>query len=197
MPANRTGYHVILAIWEVADTENAFYNVIDVNVGAAAGNSVVPTTPAVASNGDTQTPTTPNGPHAMGSTQTSVELMWSDSTGNVAVAGYTVMRNGLPIAQTKATSRLDTGVVAGTSYAFQVLARNAADNNSPRSAILTLKTKSAAASAGTGTGTAAAWSATGRYAVGDLVAYGGSTYRCIQAHQGYGDPNWILAPSLR
>lgn len=27
----RTGYHVILAYWEVADTANAFYNVIDVN----------------------------------------------------------------------------------------------------------------------------------------------------------------------
>ncbi|MYL40690.1 lytic polysaccharide monooxygenase [Virgibacillus salexigens] len=28
---DRTGYHVILAYWEVADTANAFYNVIDAN----------------------------------------------------------------------------------------------------------------------------------------------------------------------
>ncbi|NBJ70832.1 MULTISPECIES: lytic polysaccharide monooxygenase [Clostridia] len=28
---DRTGYHVILAYWEVADTANAFYNVIDVD----------------------------------------------------------------------------------------------------------------------------------------------------------------------
>lgn len=27
----RSGYHIILAVWEVADTPNAFYNVIDVN----------------------------------------------------------------------------------------------------------------------------------------------------------------------
>ncbi|GAE32847.1 lytic polysaccharide monooxygenase [Alkalihalobacillus hemicellulosilyticus] len=27
----RSGYHVILAVWDVADTANAFYNVIDVN----------------------------------------------------------------------------------------------------------------------------------------------------------------------
>ncbi|WP_413374685.1 lytic polysaccharide monooxygenase [Alkalihalobacillus sp. 1P02AB] len=29
----RTGYHVILGVWDVADTANAFYNVIDVNFG--------------------------------------------------------------------------------------------------------------------------------------------------------------------
>ena len=32
IPADRSGYHVILAVWDVADTVNAFYNVIDVNV---------------------------------------------------------------------------------------------------------------------------------------------------------------------
>ena len=32
VPSDRSGYHVILAVWDVADTVNAFYNVIDVNV---------------------------------------------------------------------------------------------------------------------------------------------------------------------
>ena len=32
VPSNRSGYHIILAVWDVADTPNAFYNVIDVNV---------------------------------------------------------------------------------------------------------------------------------------------------------------------
>lgn len=32
VPSDRSGYHVILAVWDVADTANAFYNVIDVNV---------------------------------------------------------------------------------------------------------------------------------------------------------------------
>ncbi|WP_165005581.1 MULTISPECIES: lytic polysaccharide monooxygenase [unclassified Enterococcus] len=32
VPSDRLGYHVILAVWDVADTNNAFYNVIDVNV---------------------------------------------------------------------------------------------------------------------------------------------------------------------
>ena len=30
---NRSGYQVILAVWDIGDTANAFYNVIDVNMG--------------------------------------------------------------------------------------------------------------------------------------------------------------------
>lgn len=32
IPNDRLGYHVILAVWDVADTKNGFYNVIDVDV---------------------------------------------------------------------------------------------------------------------------------------------------------------------
>ncbi|MED1749733.1 lytic polysaccharide monooxygenase [Bacillus zhangzhouensis] len=32
IPEDRLGYHVILAVWDVADTENAFYQVIDVDL---------------------------------------------------------------------------------------------------------------------------------------------------------------------
>ncbi|MDV5225444.1 lytic polysaccharide monooxygenase [Providencia rettgeri] len=32
IPTDREGYHVILATWDVADTQNAFYQVIDVNL---------------------------------------------------------------------------------------------------------------------------------------------------------------------
>ena len=32
IPSDRIGYHVILAVWDVADTSNAFYNVIDANI---------------------------------------------------------------------------------------------------------------------------------------------------------------------
>lgn len=33
IPADRSGYHVILAVWDVGDTANAFYNAVDVNIG--------------------------------------------------------------------------------------------------------------------------------------------------------------------
>ena len=34
------------------------------------------------------------------------------------------------------------------------------------------------------------WNPRGNYRVNDIVQYHGNSYRCIQAHQGYGDPNW-------
>ncbi|WP_075203113.1 lytic polysaccharide monooxygenase [Enterobacter bugandensis] len=32
VPSNRSGYHVILAVWNIADTTNAFYQAIDVDI---------------------------------------------------------------------------------------------------------------------------------------------------------------------
>ncbi|MET8019208.1 lytic polysaccharide monooxygenase auxiliary activity family 9 protein [Streptomyces decoyicus] len=32
LPGDRHGYHVLLSVWEVADTGNAFYQVIDLNI---------------------------------------------------------------------------------------------------------------------------------------------------------------------
>ncbi|SMG61119.1 lytic polysaccharide monooxygenase [Cedecea sp. NFIX57] len=32
VPAGHTGYHVILAVWDIADTGNAFYQAIDTNI---------------------------------------------------------------------------------------------------------------------------------------------------------------------
>lgn len=40
---NRSGYHVILAVWDIGDTANAFYNVIDVNVGGTGGGGTTTT----------------------------------------------------------------------------------------------------------------------------------------------------------
>ncbi|HFK9916771.1 TPA: lytic polysaccharide monooxygenase, partial [Enterococcus faecium] len=32
LPQDRKGYNVILAVWNISDTTNAFYQVIDVNI---------------------------------------------------------------------------------------------------------------------------------------------------------------------
>lgn len=47
-----SGYHVVLAVWRVGDTDNAFYNVIDVNFQSSGGDVVTPPTD----------PTPPTGP---------------------------------------------------------------------------------------------------------------------------------------
>lgn len=53
IPADRSGYHVILATWKIADTAATFYQVIDVNIsgnGASAPGTATPpvTVPAAA-----------------------------------------------------------------------------------------------------------------------------------------------------
>ena len=38
-------HHVILAVWDVADTANPFYNVMDVNIHASAEQIIAPDAP--------------------------------------------------------------------------------------------------------------------------------------------------------
>ncbi|AZK48962.1 lytic polysaccharide monooxygenase [Paenibacillus lentus] len=114
----RSGYHVILAVWEVADTANAFYNVIDVNFG---GNN--PPT-------DTIAPSAPGALISTGATSTSVSLAWNASTDNVGVSEYQIY-NGSSLVATVPGSALSytvTGLTANTSYTFTVKAKDAAGN---------------------------------------------------------------------
>lgn len=55
VPADRSGYHVILAVWDIADTTNAFYNAIDVQIGSNGASTPV-TKPTVTSPAPTVTP---------------------------------------------------------------------------------------------------------------------------------------------
>ena len=280
VPNDRSGYHVILAVWDVADTANAFYNVIDVNIAGAAApaDTQAPTTPTnvhsmgettssidlmwnastdnvsvsqyiVSRNGvevartastsykdtglaaatsytytvravdsagnvsgystafsvvtkqaaatDTQAPTAPTNVHSMGETTSTIDVMWSAATDNVGVTGYVLFRNGVEIARPTSTSFKDSGLAAGTAYTYRVHARDAAGNVSAQSASLTVTTKPASTPTPTPTAPSAGeWSSTARYGVGDRVTFNGVTYVCIQAYQGWGDPNWINAPSL-
>lgn len=292
IPADRSGYHVVLAVWDVADTVNAFYNAIDVNItGSGAPDTTAPSTPAgltttsvgttsvglrwrtatdnvgvvryeVLRNGvrvstptgtsftdtgldpatpyryevraldaagnasplsspltvntasapavDTQAPTAPRNLHSMGETTSSISLMWGAATDNVAVAQYRIFRNGVEVARVSGTTHKDTGLAAGTTYSYQVRAVDAAGNVSPASNTLTVATKAAATPTPSPTPTptpttppvtppvsgASEWNSRAAYVKGDRVTYQGATYVCIQNYQGWGDPNWILAPSL-
>lgn len=118
----RSGYHVILAVWEIADTGNAFYNVIDVNF---SGSNPV----------DTTAPSAPSSLAASGVTSSSVTLSWNASTDNVGVTGYKIYR-GSTLAATVSgttTSYTVTGLAASTGYSFTVKAVDAAGNESAAS----------------------------------------------------------------
>ncbi|EES74785.1 chitin binding domain protein [Paenibacillus sp. oral taxon 786 str. D14] len=129
----RTGYHVILAVWEIADTANAFYNVIDVDFGG--GNS-----------GDTTAPTAPTDLTATAVTSNSVTLGWNASSDNVGVTGYRIY-NGSNLVATVSGSTLShtvTGLNANTSYTFTVRAVDGAGNSSSPSNSVTVTTSPAA-----------------------------------------------------
>lgn len=57
IPGDRDGYHVLLAVWDVSDTGNAFYNVVDLDVDGKGSQPTdpEPTTPEPT----TPEPTTP------------------------------------------------------------------------------------------------------------------------------------------
>jgi chitodextrinase len=100
----------------------------------AAGNrsnaaSVMVTTP------DLVAPSAPT--HLRGTTASRpirVALAWTASTDDVGVTGYRIYRNNVVVATVGGTSWTDLAVTPNTRYAYAVTARDAAGNESPRSA---------------------------------------------------------------
>ncbi|QFQ28976.1 lytic polysaccharide monooxygenase [Bacillus thuringiensis] len=127
VPTDRSGYHVILAVWDVSNTSNAFYNVIDVNL-------------VNDENPDLESPTQPTGLHAKKVTSSSIELNWNSSTDNVGVKEYQVLRNGKVIETVAGTSITDKELTANTDYTYTVKAIDLAGNMSEESQPLIVRT---------------------------------------------------------
>jgi chitodextrinase len=73
-----------------------------------------------------------------------VDLTWTASNDNVGVAGYTIYRNGSPIASVSGTtSYSDTTVSPATTYTYTVDAFDAAQNHSAQSAPVNVTTPAA------------------------------------------------------
>lgn len=122
VPANRTGYHIILAVWDVADTTNAFYNVIDVNVTSGTGVSA---------------PANPTGLTQIGVTASSAKISWNPQSDAIS---YNVFRNGQNIQQVNNTVFEDSGLTANTTYTYEIQAKGSSGLTSAKSAPLNVKT---------------------------------------------------------
>lgn len=94
---------------------------------------------------DTTAPSVPTGLNAQAAAYNRVNLTWTASTDNIGVTGYQIIRNGVTVAQTSGTgtSYVDSTVVAGTSYSYQVKAKDAAGNISGASNTATAITPTA------------------------------------------------------
>ncbi|ANA80841.1 chitin-binding protein [Paenibacillus glucanolyticus] len=157
----KSGYHVILAVWEVADTPNAFYNAIDVDFGGGGGTPN-PGVPA------------PTGLTSPSQTSSSVSLAWTASTG---ASSYEIYRNGTLVGTSTTTSYNNTGLTAGTSYTYTVVAVNSSGSKSTASAPLTVSTSG-------GSTAYPAWSATAVYVGGNKVSHNGVNYEAKWWTQG-------------
>ncbi|QJE97053.1 fibronectin type III domain-containing protein [Luteolibacter luteus] len=100
------------------------------------GNESLPATLSTSTLADTAAPTTPDSLVAAPSVQ-SVQLSWGASSDNIAVTGYRILRNGTVIATVQSLAYNDAGLQPDTSYSYQVIAVDAADNASAAATVST------------------------------------------------------------
>ncbi len=96
------------------------------------------------SGGDSQAPTTPGNVSATPDAASKVTVKWTASTDNVGVAGYRVLRGKVSIGQVDATEYVDSTVLPGTTYSYQVAAYDQAGNSSALSGAVDIKTQNVA-----------------------------------------------------
>ncbi len=96
---------------------------------------------------DTVAPTTPGSVAATPTSATQISLTWTASTDNVAVTAYLIERcknvgcsNFAQIVSTPSSPYNNTGLTANSSYSYRIRARDAANNKSAYSAVVTVST---------------------------------------------------------
>lgn len=111
------------------------YEVGTETIGATASGAPPPPPPPA----DTLAPSIPTG-LAGTATSTSISLTWNVSTDNVGVAGYRVFQDNAQVADVGIVSYTTSNLAASTQYKFEVLAYDAANNQSSKSPSLFLTT---------------------------------------------------------
>lgn len=90
---------------------------------------------------DTTPPTAPTGLKTTLVGDTQIDLAWSAATDDEVLAGYRVLRDGVVVATTAATSWSEVGLTPATTYRYTVVALDAANNVSTPSSAVTVTTK--------------------------------------------------------
>lgn len=192
VPTDHSGYHVILAVWDVFDTGGAFYQAIDVNVKngtapvipEAPAKPEEPTQPENPAKPEIELPTAPSGLHSMGTTSSSVDLMWTASTHSQGIKTYEIYRNGQKVGQTTSTAFKDTKLKADTEYRYTVkaIAKNGKSADSNVFSVKTSKAEVTVPEKPTEPEKPAApeknaWDAKKVYLGGEVVSYAGKQYK--------------------
>ena len=103
----------------------------------------VKSTPAPGMGGaDTTPPTVPTGLNAIALTYHQVQLQWTASTDDVAIAGYTIYRDGTSIGTTSSIAYNDFGVTYDTAYSYTLDAFDTSGNHSAITSAVAVTTPS-------------------------------------------------------
>jgi chitodextrinase len=90
---------------------------------------------------DTAAPSAPAGLAVSPISTSQINLSWTASTDNVGVQGYRLFRNGVQIAAPATNSYNDTGLAETTTYSYDVIAYDAAGNQSTQSSSISTTTQ--------------------------------------------------------
>lgn len=82
---------------------------------------------------DSEAPSVPTNVTATAQSPTSIQVSWTASTDDVAVAGYKIFRNGNQVGTSTSTSYTNSGLQPETTYSYTVSAHDAVGNNSAQS----------------------------------------------------------------
>ena len=91
---------------------------------------------------DSQPPTPPGTPTLVGASANSAAFTWVASTDNVAVDHYVIYRGGTQVGTSMTNSYTDTGLTAGSTYSYTVIAVDPSGNMSTASGSLSVTTPS-------------------------------------------------------
>jgi chitodextrinase len=121
-----TPYNIV---WNTQKTGNGSYLVKAV-ARDTAGNTSSSQISITVTNADTQAPTMPTNLTAIPVAFSQISLIWSAATDNISVTSYNVYRDNGYIGTTSATTYIDTGLAASTTYSYTVAALDQAGNMS-------------------------------------------------------------------
>ncbi len=106
----------------------------------AAGNWTSWSAPLSVQQATVTPPTVPPGLAFAERTDTTITMVWGESTGSLPIVGYTLYRGGVAIVTTSERVYADTGLTASTSYSYTVRALDVAGNQSSLSSAVVVST---------------------------------------------------------
>ncbi|MBL7739475.1 MAG: fibronectin type III domain-containing protein [Chitinophagaceae bacterium] len=135
-------YYVEALMKEGSGSDNMAVGWAKPGQSTSAPSEVIPGSQLLTQIPDAQPPTAPSDLSAVNIGETSFSLLWDASTDNIGVTGYDIYRNGTKINGSLVTALgyNVTGLTAGSTYTFTVIAKDAAGNSSVASAGLVVTT---------------------------------------------------------